>query len=127
MGVLDTYLGTTDGLVPTPKSSLVTGYDFLAPAAVAISADFKLGIGTDLDTLHEALIAPQGLSPQADPTSTLNWTAVDLRNKLLGTRHDLIFLAGHYSANSALAADWSTMLSAQEVAASEIDLSNTII
>ena len=39
---------------------------------------------------------------------TWSWNADDLRDSLLGARHDLVFLAGHFSANSALAADYQT-------------------
>ena len=37
-------------------------------------------------------------------------------------RHDLIFLAGHFSANSALAADFATSMLTTELAASSVDL-----
>ena len=40
-----------------------------------------------------------------DPAS---WTATQLKTKLLGARHDLVFLAGHFGSTSALAADFST-------------------
>ena len=37
-GMLDAYLGdTTGGVVPTPTSSLTTGYDFLTDAADEIA------------------------------------------------------------------------------------------
>ena len=53
----------------------------------------------------DALITPNGISPQ-DPAS---WTATQLaRASCSGSRHDVIFLAGHFSANSALAADFTT-------------------
>ncbi|MEZ4611917.1 MAG: hypothetical protein R2838_17025 [Caldilineaceae bacterium] len=42
-------------------------------------------------------------------------------------RHDLIYLAGHFSAGSALAADYRTRLLAREVAASDIDLRNAVV
>ena len=41
---------------------------------------------------------------------TWSWDADDLRDALLGERHDLVFLAGHFSANSALAADYQTQV-----------------
>ena len=47
--------------------------------------------------------------------------------KLLGARHDVIFLAGHFSANSALAADFSTSLLTTELAASTVDFTNSIV
>ena len=55
------------------------------------------------------------------------WTATQLGDQLLGHRHDLIYLAGHFSANSALAADYFTRLSTAAVGASQVNLENTII
>ena len=53
---------------------------------------------------------------------TWSWDADDLRDSLLGERHDLVFLAGHFSANSALAADYQTQVITTELAASSVDL-----
>ncbi|MGH2521700.1 MAG: Ig-like domain-containing protein, partial [Anaerolineales bacterium] len=117
--LLDAYLGTADGVVPPPTSALVTGYDFLEDAALAVQAELEAGIGAPADTL----ISDRNLSP-LDPAA---WTADGLRTQLLGSRHGLIFLAGHFSANSALAADYRTRLSATEVANSSVDLENAII
>ena len=50
-----------------------------------------------------------------------------LRTQLLGRRHDLIFLAGHFSANNALAADYSSTINATELAASNVNLANSIV
>ena len=47
--------------------------------------------------------------------------------KLLGSRHDVIFLAGHFSANSALAADFATSLLTTDLAASTVDFTNAIV
>ena len=76
----------------------MTGYDFLEDAAHAVETELE-GPGRNADTL----IADRDVSPQ-DPAA---WTATDLRGALLGSRHDLAFLAGHFSANSALAADYT--------------------
>ena len=46
---------------------------------------------------------------------------------LLGERHDLVFLAGHFSANSALAADYQTQVVTTELTASSVDLANSIV
>jgi hypothetical protein len=116
-GMLDAYTAT-DGVV-TPHSSLVTGYDFLADAAGAVRDDLAAGTAATPDTL----ITPATVSPQ-DPSS---WTAAQLSAKLLGARHDIAFLAGHFSANSALAADFTTSLLTTDVAASSADLENTIV
>jgi hypothetical protein len=50
-----------------------------------------------------------------------------LRTALLGTRHDINFLAGHFSASSTLAADYRTRLLTSEVIDSSTDLTNALI
>ncbi len=119
IGVIDAYLSTPDGVVSAPSSALVTGYDFLEDAANAVTAELEAGLGATADTL----IVPRDLSPQ-DPAA---WTADDLRDALFTNRHDIIYLAGHFSASSALAADYTTRLLASEVAASPVDMSNALI
>ncbi|MFN0067447.1 MAG: hypothetical protein ACKVYV_07390 [Limisphaerales bacterium] len=113
-GQLDAYLGTAAGVLPAPTTALVTGYDFLDDVARAVVAELESGLGGPV----ESLITP-ATEPPASPAS---WTATDLRAKLLGSRHDLIFLAGHFSAASALAADYRTRLNAGELAASPLNL-----
>jgi hypothetical protein len=126
-GVLDAYTtGTTAGVVPRPTSSLVTGYDFLADAGQAVRTELVAGLGTG--ATNDQLITNQGVPPSttgAPPTAS--WTADQLRTQLLGRRHDLIFLAGHFSANNALAADYSSTLNASELAASNVNLANSIV
>jgi predicted outer membrane repeat protein len=100
-----------------PSSSLVTGYDFVADAATNAAADLHAGTGTAPDTL----ISPQGQSPAT------SWTANDLRQRLLGGRHDIVFMSGHFSAGALEAADYSTTLSAAEVASSSVDMSNSLV
>ena len=116
-GLIDAYVAA-NGVV-SPRSSLVTGYDFLEDAANAVRTELQLGTGG----VSDALITPNGKSPQ-DPAS---WTATQLGEKLLGSRHDVIFLAGHFSANSALAADFTTSLLTTDLAASTVDLTNSIV
>lgn len=118
-GMLNAY--PVGGVVATPTSALVTGYDFLADAATAIGSELAAGLGArgHVDSLIEA-----GGLPPTDPTA---WNAAQLRTQLLGSRHDLVFLGGHFSATSALAADFTTRLLSSEVVASTVDLTNTII
>jgi hypothetical protein len=120
-GMIDAYLDLDNGVVPTPESAFVTGYDFLEDAADEVS--FHLGAGLGPDVKVNELITPNNLSP-ADP---LSWTADDLRREFLGQRHDLTFLAGHFSANSALAADFETSMITTELVASDVDLKNAIV
>ncbi|WP_298135252.1 Ig-like domain repeat protein [Micropruina sp.] len=103
-----------------PNSSLTTGYDFLTDAADAVQADFTKGIpgGTHDTLITDADVPPSEVGPNADPRRRA-WTADDLRTALLGKHHDLVFLAGHFSANNALAADYSTTLDTTEVAAAD--------
>ena len=44
-----------------------------------------------------------------------------------GSRHDVIFLAGHFSANSALAADFATSVLTTDLAAAPTDFANSIV
>jgi len=117
-GMIEAFL-QAGGMAPAPSSLLVTGYDFLEDGARQIQQELESGSGVSADTL----ILPRELPP----THPSAWTADDLRQALLGQRHDLIFLAGHFSASSALAADYTTRLLAEEVAASSVDLRNSII
>ena len=82
-------------------------------------AELEAGTGAAADLL----VTPADKSPQ-DPAS---WTAAQLSTKLLGSRHDVIFLAGHFSANSALAADFTTSLLTTDLAASPVNLVNSIV
>ncbi|MCC6905763.1 MAG: tandem-95 repeat protein [Anaerolineae bacterium] len=117
---IDAYLdGTIAGVIPAPDSSLVTGYDFLADAATAVQSELEAGTGQAAETL----INPREVSP-ADPAS---WTADDLRDALLGSRHDVVFLAGHFNASEALAADYTTRLSTEDVLGSPVDMTNALI
>ena len=120
-GLLDAYT-STNGVV-TPHSSLVTGYDFLSDAADSVESDLAAGTA-GAGQVTDKLIAPNNISPQ-DPAA---WTATQLKGKLLGpTKHDIVFLAGHFSANSALAADFATSLLTTDLAASTTDFTNTLV
>jgi hypothetical protein len=117
--MLDAYLSLEGGVMATPTSSLVTGYDFLEDAALAVQSELEAGTGFAASTL----ITPRDVSPQ-DPAS---WNAEQLREQLLGQRHDLIFLAGHFSASSALAADYTSRLLTSDLVSSAVDLQNALI
>ncbi|MEO5702180.1 MAG: DUF642 domain-containing protein, partial [Casimicrobiaceae bacterium] len=117
-GLLDAYMGANG--VTVPHTSLVTGYDFLQDAADAVISELQQGTGAAPDRL----VTPNGTSPQ-DGTS---WTAAALRAKLnLGARYDVMFLAGHFSANSLLAADFSSSVITTELAGLSVDLKNSIV
>jgi hypothetical protein len=125
-GLLDAYLGLPGGTVPTPTSSLVTGYDFMTSGANAVENNLSAGLGAG--AANDTLITNDGVAPTdtgAPPNHS--WTADQLRTDLLGKRHSLIFLAGHFSANNTLAADYSTTMNAAELAASNVDLKNSIV
>jgi len=118
--VIDGYLSTASGVVDTPTSSLVTGYDFLTDAADAVQVELVAGT---LNARNDTLVTAADISP-ADPRS---WTADDLRRELLETREDIVYLAGHFSANSALAADYTTSALATELDSSSIDMTNVLV
>ncbi|MEO7702479.1 MAG: HYR domain-containing protein [Opitutus sp.] len=110
---------SASGVVPTPKSAFVAGYDFLADSADAVKGEFSagLGAGATVDTL---------ISPMTDAPA-LGWTADQLRASFLGSRHDLAYLAGHFSTSRALAADYTTRMQAQEVVSSSVNLAYALI
>lgn len=105
--MINAYLENPGGVRPAPTSMLVTGYDFLQDAADAVAAELQAGAGV----IPDRLIAASDLAP-SDPES---WTASDLEAALLGKRHDILFLAGHFSAGGALAADYRTALPASRL------------
>ena len=49
-----------------------------------------------------------------------------LRAQLLGRRYDLVYLSGHFSAATALAADYKTRLKTADIELSPLDLRNVI-
>lgn len=118
--VLDAYLATVNGTVPTPQSTLVTGYDFLEDAAQAIRAELAAGTSA---ARSETLITEAVVSPD-DPRA---WNADALRNALLAQGEDIIYLAGHFNAFSALAADFKTSMLSTELTASDVDLVNALV
>jgi hypothetical protein len=128
-GLIDAYLSTPAGVVATPTTSLVTGYDFLEDAANSVKADLDTGTGVIGDSLiSRSTVAPGTLCSSTLSPPDCSWDATALRTTLLGARHDLIFLAGHFSANNALAADYTTTMNATDLAgASSLDLTNSII
>ncbi len=126
MTMLDAYLMTANGTVATPTSAMVTGYDFLTDAALGIQGELSAGLGSSGQV--QSLIQPRGFSPE----ETLNpagipWSADDLRTVLLGSRHDLVALAGHFSQATTLAADYKTRFSTIEMLASNTDFTNSIV
>jgi CSLREA domain-containing protein len=127
--MLDAYHNTSSGVVATPTSALVTGYDFLADGARAVQTELEKGLGTPTDTLIvNRDIPPTSPCIWPDVSEHCAWTADHLRDQLLfGPRHDLIYLAGHFSASSTLAADFTTRLTSTELVASSADLENALV
>ena len=119
---LDTYrplLVGSGGVLPVPNSVFSAGYDFLADAAEAMSDEFAAGIGAGA-TIKE-LVSPIDLPP------VFGWTASQMRSVLFGSRHDIIYLAGHFSTSGALAADYTTRFTAAELNASSVDLTYSFV
>ena len=108
----------TDGVV-VPNSSLVTGYDFVGDAAVAIQAEMDAGTNSVANTL----IQPPG----EPPTGPHTWTANELRTKLFAANFDVAVLTGHFSAGNLLAADYASELSAAEIAGTSADLTDVLV
>ncbi|MSZ76269.1 MAG: hypothetical protein F2667_04080, partial [Actinobacteria bacterium] len=110
----------TTGVLPTPTSMLATGYDFLTDAADELSEQWQRGLGPDAtvdELITDSDIARSVVTVDGVPDRRHSWTAQDLRHALLDSgRHDLVYLAGHFGANSTLAADYRTSLVTVEVA-----------
>ena len=129
-GMLDAYLGTAGGVVATPTSSLTTGYDFLQDAADVIAGHLSAGIGgsNNATLITNRTVSPETVTVGTSPDRNHSWTGADLRRSLLNSgRHDLIFLAGHFSANDALGADYRTNVLSTELPASSTSFVNTIV
>lgn len=108
----------------------MTGYDFLTRAADAVQGELAAGLGNGART--DTLIKDQGVPTRTTtgvggPSRSTSWTATDLSNTLLGRRHDVVFLAAHFSANNTLAADYSITLSTADVAAHANAFANTLV
>ncbi|MGA8257925.1 MAG: hypothetical protein WB767_15255 [Nocardioides sp.] len=119
-----------DGVLPTPSSALVTGYDFLTDGADQLAGSITAGLGsggTTTELITDSDVPPQVTTENGTPDRRHSWTADDLRDAFLGERHDITYLAGHFSANSALAADYQTSLLTTEVRDSDVDLTNTLV
>ena len=109
--MIDAYLGITpaNGVrAVSPLSSLVTGYDFVADTAETVKANLDAGTGTT----GVELVQPYGKAP----TDSDAWTAAQLKAQL-STPSDITFLAGHFSADSALAADYQSVVTTSDFAA----------
>src|SRR6185503_10369969 len=65
------------------------------------------------------------------PTDRRAWSADDLRRHLFQRRHDLIYLAGHFSAEGAAAARWEPgsreFILASEILRSNVNMVNSIV
>lgn len=117
--VINAFLSTGRN-VTTPTTALVTGYDFLADGAQAVQSELAAGLGVSgtVNTLIDA----------ADVAPVNGWNADDLRTALFDNgQYDLVYLAGHFSSFSSLAADYQTRVLASEVVSSSVSMTNTIV
>ena len=107
----------------------MTGYDFLTTAADSVQGDFATGLGTGgrADTLITNQGVPTTDTTVGTPSRDKSWTASDLANSLLGSHHDLVFLAGHFSANNTLAADYTTSLATTDLDGHPGLLTNSLV
>ena len=110
---LDAYLNADNSVKSlSPQTSLVTGYEFLTDSSEEVRDQLALGTGRTPDALIND-----------------TWTANDLRSKLITgpTDYDLVYLAGHFDAGAALAADNATAVNASELLAPGVDLMNSLV
>jgi hypothetical protein len=121
LGQLDAFLNATDGgVVRDTSNAFVSGYDFLADGAAAVADELDAGLGSAATT---RLISARTCAPN-EPCA---WDAAQLESAILNTRYDLMFLAAHFDAYNALAADFRTTLTSSELLAAPADLTNTIV
>ena len=121
-GMIDAFLADS---VLNATSSLVTGYDFLTDGASAVQTSLRAGVGA---AGADSLITNQGVPPtNVGPPPGQSWNADQLRTALFGERHDIVYLAGHFSANNLLAADYTTTVNANELTASNVNLTNSLV
>jgi CSLREA domain-containing protein len=111
INIIDAYLEMP---VLQPQSALITAYDFLTDNGLGVR-DVLAGDG--FITIDQDLLV-------ANPDT---WTAGQLKNKLDTVDFDLAFLAGHFSANETLAADYETKYSTLDFLNSPLDLRNAIV
>jgi hypothetical protein len=125
--MLQAYLTLPDGVVSTPESALVTGYQYLTDGSTAVADQLQQGMTNGSAPLVTRLIDPA----EQEPEIGVSWSANDLRQEILAApRYDFIYLAGHFSASRALAADYDEVdtFASSELAGIPDDLlANTII
>ncbi len=111
LGAIHQYL-SDKGVLPTPTSSLATGYSFMQPPATEVAKAFAAGIPNGT---NDTLITNDGIPASttgAPPNAS--WTATALANALFGSHHSLVFLGAHFSANNLLAADDTTTMTTNQ-------------
>ncbi|MFV9503269.1 MAG: PxKF domain-containing protein [Oscillochloridaceae bacterium umkhey_bin13] len=126
--------GTEAGQVPTPNSAFISGYDFLSDTADAVSEVLRAGLTDPTGATNVSapritkVIAARECLPGDRKSPDCSWNGERLRSQWLGgARHDLVFLAGHFSPQSALAADYETRVTTRDLLNSQADFTNTII
>ncbi|MBV7328669.1 hypothetical protein KFU94_10495 [Chloroflexi bacterium TSY] len=123
--VVNTFL-SSGGSISMPTRALVTGYDFLDDGARAVEAELKAGLDVSGTMGTPGVVNTLISAATVAPANA--WNADQLREALFNNgRHDLVYLAGHFSAFSTLAADYSTRILASEVVSSSVNMTNTII
>ncbi len=124
--LIDLYLGLGPNKALTPQSALITGYDLVADSAEAVKQQLQAGINASTcdqsTSLCNANITPQN----TPPNNAASWNAAYLNSQFVNKKHDLVFLAGHFSAYDAQAANYTSFLTSAEFAAADQDQSNIL-
>jgi Tol biopolymer transport system component len=118
--------------VELTKGPLVSGYDDMADGALAIRDELEQGTGKAAETTVTVstatgpkiydLIDCRAPCQPVTPATRQPWTADALRTALLGERHEVIYLGGHFDQGRALAADETTLMLSPELASSNVNL-----
>ncbi len=126
---VDTYIAANG--ITSPKTGLVTGYDFVGDAALAIKKEVEAGTNSQIcgPETPQGCVSANALiqAPDLPPSAPSAWHASDLRARLFAGGHDIVVLSGHFSAGNLLAADYATSLKASEITAAPVDFTNVLV
>ena len=109
---IDVYLATPEIV---PQTALVTAYDFLTDGGQEV-----------YNELAESLTAAN-VNGDLIAEGQETWTADQLASAIDSGPRDLVFLSGHFSANSTLAADYATYYTTADFENSATDYTDALI
>jgi hypothetical protein len=124
--------GVTNGVLTPSTKPLVTGYDFMADGARQVREQFDLAMGATNPTLRSVPVTKDGTTTTYDlihdpDGAGAPWTADALQKAWFDDRHDLSFIAAHFSDSAALAADGTTIVESSALENAAANMAMTVI